>query len=270
MRSYPTPVIPDYKQKSSGGTNTTVTEYEKACWQAKLRTLLEEEQEKERSESSSDDSGSDPDANAPKDPSKRMIASILQLRAVDSALVNGIGSGLKAFLAGHRIRPLAPGERRYFIDANIVPGAEPPEPEMPTDLIRQRACVCGNQEGDERLETMSFKATRILCQTPDQGPVGWPALFWLYCHIGLNGWFNPDPHHRTWNDVRLALKHAGVNLVFLETTVCANLPSGPFDGAAWFNEMCAAAAEYVAKAGPEDGLFTMLYESIVLDQDGAS
>ena len=46
--------------------------------------------------------------------------------------------------------------------------------------------------------------------------------------------FIKDPSHREWNDVKEALKQAGMWQLILETTFTWNQPYGPWEGASWF------------------------------------
>jgi hypothetical protein len=51
------------------------------------------------------------------------------------------------------------------------------------------------------------------------------------CHRVI---FIKDPSHREWNDVKEALKQAGMWQLVLETTFTWNQPYGPWEGASWF------------------------------------
>ena len=50
-------------------------------------------------------------------------------------------------------------------------------------------------------------------------------------------WFFCDPFHRRWNDMKNALKKAGLWSDLLERLHCENLPSGPWKSCKWWGEM---------------------------------
>eukprot|EP00971_Amphidinium_carterae_P063201 1250702-Amphidinium_carterae.1 len=73
-----------------------------------------------------------------------------------------------------------------------------------------------------------------LFTTIDQGSVGYPALFWMYCSEKLRGAWHCDFFHRTWNNTRGALKKCGLQMVLIQSTLIFNMFSGPFGGSANF------------------------------------
>ncbi len=95
-------------------------------------------------------------------------------------------------------------------------------------------------------------------------------LFYIYIELGLFGWFYEDPLHRTWNDIKLALRAAGVWLIVLETYIAINLPSGPFDAAMFFTHLAEAMQKYILLASFRGALFQSFYDRICRDLLGGA
>ena len=62
-----------------------------------------------------------------------------------------------------------------------------------------------------------------------------------------------DPSHREWNDVKNALKSAGLWENILETTLCFNAAYGPWDSAAWWKAAREASLQYIGVAACSGG-----------------
>jgi hypothetical protein len=69
----------------------------------------------------------------------------------------------------------------------------------------------------------------------DEGSSNLAAFWFMASHLHFRTIFIRDPSHREWNDVKGALKQAGVWNVVLETTFSFNLPYGPWEGASYFH-----------------------------------
>ena len=103
----------------------------------------------------------------------------------------------------------------------------------------------------------------------DQGPIGWPSMFWLFCGQGARGAWTFDWFHRTWNNIKLAVKDAGLWMVTLETAIIINYFSGPWSGQALFRQLQGLLEEYMLTSSADtDPLFHELYEDIVMDKEG--
>ena len=100
---------------------------------------------------------------------------------------------------------------------------------------------------------------------PDQGPKSWYMLFYIYIELGLFGWVYEDPLHRTCNDIKLALRAAGVWLIVLETSIAINLASGPFDGAMLATQLVEAMQKYVLITSFRDAPLQSFYERVCRD-----
>ena len=62
---------------------------------------------------------------------------------------------------------------------------------------------------------------------------------WLQNKAQLRVVLMRDIFHREWNDCMLAVKSSSMWHVLLLTSVVHNLPSGPWEGAAWFSKIAA-------------------------------
>ena len=75
-----------------------------------------------------------------------------------------------------------------------------------------------------------------------------------------------DVFHREWNDVKLALKAAGLWWVVLLTTIAFILPFGAWKGSSWFEQMKEAIADQVARSPHGSILVDELCEGLCRDQ----
>ena len=82
----------------------------------------------------------------------------------------------------------------------------------------------------------------------DQGSRAW-AMTWLI-HYKLCCRFIAmrDLFHREWNDVRLALGDANSWWVVLLATIVYNVPHGPWQTKAWWQNIVGMAKDYLARA----------------------
>ena len=258
-------MIPDWKCTSTPKA-AEVTERDTAQWAQKLVSFYNEDMLNGEGSSESDDAeASDKDAPEIHLPKRRLVANMIHLRALDAALTNGIGRPLSDFVHHNPPQPLRDGQKRRLDPINEISGHPPEIEQLPQGVVRKRCVITADDGTDPYIETANMRCQATLHQVPDQGPVGWYALFWMYCHAGIHGWFASDPHHRCWNDTKLALKDAGIWLAVLEVALAVNMPAGPYDGASWFHQMSTAAQRFTASTTHEDPLFQASYDAISLD-----
>ena len=115
-----------------------------------------------------------------------------------------------------------------------------------------------------RLERRS-EPQKLLHITSDQGSIGWPSWYFLYCHKKLNGSFTWDYSHRFWNSARDAVSKAGSRLLTLTVTIVMNLTAGPFQSHAFGGQLRGCAEKYFSVSTPECPLFQWYYEDISKD-----
>ena len=102
----------------------------------------------------------------------------------------------------------------------------------------------------------------------DQGSTGfawynWAAFEARLCILAL--W---DPSHRAWNDMRLSVADAGMWPYVLVWTVCLNCFHGPWNGAAFWEELKEAARLFAQRSGPQDPLLAAFLPRIMEDRAG--
>ena len=100
----------------------------------------------------------------------------------------------------------------------------------------------------------------------DRGSIGWPASMFLFTHQKLRGTLFSDFAHDDWNALKNAAASAGCWLPMLERCVVLNLPSGPWQGSAFFGKLKVAANEFFASGSPDDELFSALFPHICLER----
>lgn len=103
----------------------------------------------------------------------------------------------------------------------------------------------------------------ILSISLDQGSVGWPSLFYAMFVERLLIVPLADAPHRIWNDIQQSIEQVRE---FKEarylTTILFNLNTGPFESAAWWQQVKAGVDEYCELAGEDDPLLLALIEDI--------
>ena len=180
-------------------------------WQAKLQGFLADDAAA-GSEPSSSDEESDAEAaeEAKHDQgarNRKLIPNAVHVRALDHALGAGVGHALAHFQCTTPVQALAATDERFFVAPETVPGYTLADRAgVPDTAVYRRSCVQDMRTKATRLEVPDLQSQACLWQVPDQGPVGWSALFWQYCHMHVFGWFMEDPHHRCWSDTKLAFK----------------------------------------------------------------
>eukprot|EP00974_Lingulodinium_polyedra_P087861 8519757-Lingulodinium_polyedra.AAC.1 len=108
--------------------------------------------------------------------------------------------------------------------------------------------------------------SKTLTLVMDEGSVGFAGTWFL-----LHGWkvrLLPvrDPHHREWNDVKLAIADSSLWWVVLLGGILFNLPFGPWANQAFFHKLQEAARFYFSEAQPHDMLFEAFFDSICRDR----
>jgi len=68
---------------------------------------------------------------------------------------------------------------------------------------------------------------------PDEETSGFNMGNYLLEMVHIRGVIEGEPLHRVWNDVKIALKRAGVWTKVPKLTLIANLNSGPFKNKEW-------------------------------------
>jgi hypothetical protein len=262
--------MPDFKTSGSKVSAAPVEHSDRAQWSTNLDAFLETSMKtsaKADEMESGSDSSEDEDEAPVKLPYKaRLLSNVIEARAYDHGLSAGTGRPLSSFKVEKQLLPLTKTQTRYYIPADQAPGFDPEEiGKLPAGCVPQRACIEDSADGSRSLETAGGRDQNVLFTVPDQGPCGWPLCFFLYFSVSLAGWFHGDTHHRTWGDIRLAYKHAGVWLVVLELALACNVFSGPFEGNAWWAEISEACRYFSQIASWADNLFQFFYDRICRD-----
>ena len=177
------------------------------------------------------------------------------LQALDHALAVGLGMPLSAF-AGRPVQALEPTEERYFLSpaaSKSCPGYLETD-----DPGRKRSCIIDRASGKRRLEV----STQIDASGEKQilppclhlcigrGSSGFPGAMWLYGRQKLRGCLFGDWCHDEWNALKNAACAANVWLPLLERMVVLILPSGPWDGAAFFSKVKTTGIQFFRDCSP--------------------
>ena len=97
----------------------------------------------------------------------------------------------------------------------------------------------------------------------DQGPVGWPALTFMYRDLGVRGCLEADRLHILWTSVRQALHSAGLWGLTLSTTQCMKAKRAPFGEAGFLACIRETADHYFTVAATvDDPIFEWFYPMI--------
>ena len=99
----------------------------------------------------------------------------------------------------------------------------------------------------------------------DQGSPAFAITWYLEYHLGARFLCVRNAFHREWNDIRGAIRDAGLWWVILLTSLTFNLCYGPCNGSAWFEKLKGGATELLAKQKVADPLFQAFYPSICND-----
>jgi hypothetical protein len=136
-----------------------------------------------------------------------------------------------------------------------------------------RATLAGGEGlGTFRPQTEVEKERRIpleqlplLVLTEDEHSVNMAAQWYLLYVKRLRMATWPDPWHRLWNDCMEGVKAAGFNLIIQLTTLCMNLPYGPWEGQKFFHEVAEAGADLLQLVDAEDPLLLDLAPQIAAE-----
>ena len=99
----------------------------------------------------------------------------------------------------------------------------------------------------------------------DEGSPAYAMTWYLLHHRQLRMLAIRDPHHRSWNDIKLGVSFADMWHVILLMTVVYNLPFGPWEAATWFSKMKTMSEEMALSLTCSNPLFLALYEQICFD-----
>ena len=119
-------------------------------------------------------------------------------------------------------------------------------------LVDGKWIVQNSQTGESNPvvpDGFSFADTIVLVSVSDQGPLNLPCMDLCQYKLGLALLPRWDVYHRTWNDVKTALKQSQGQLlkVMLSFSLFYNLNYGPGNSRAWFAKKQAQAKEFLAK-----------------------
>lgn len=165
---------------------------------------------------------------------------------------------LASFVTECPLQPLNAGQSRHMLQRGEIPDWAFEKGQL------QRACI-EEASGDRVLELRGFDMCRVLHVCSDQGSIGWPTWYYLFTRRNLFGTFSWDPHHRTWGDVKNAIKASDLFVHLLTAVMVYNISSGPWDGAAFFSDLRGAAAQFFANESIDSPFFTMFYENMSKD-----
>ena len=192
------------------------------------------------------------------------------LLALDQSLEAGTGWRLVDFLPDHILRPIAPYERQFFLSPELAEsnGMVAPDDDLPG---RRRSCVLDVRTGKARPELpMTVTGGRLarpsLHLASDDGPIGRPAATYLFEDLKIRGTRCRDDQHKIHNLTRSSCVEAGCWLVILETVVGMNLPSGPWEGDAFFSQLRAAGTQFLVSCEPSHEIFQYFYADICREQ----
>eukprot|EP00971_Amphidinium_carterae_P348465 6490506-Amphidinium_carterae.1 len=174
-------------------------------------------------------------------------------RGLDQSLKSGSGLCLADFVQSGGARALAPGERRYAVEAARLPEV------LQTGLNGRVKRMLVKSAGKKRLERRSENHRRILHMHVDQGPENCVFRFWLLQCKGLVGWLHPDALHRQNNNCMQACKDAGVFWTLRDMTLLGSIGAAPWGQSGNYAKYMEAAQQYTANFDETDHLFTTLY-----------
>ena len=131
--------------------------------------------------------------------------------------------------------------------------------------IWQRWCVEDVSTKKRRFEVPASRGDHIrplIAAFTDEDGAQISLLQGLIYGAFLRMWLFPDPFHRIWNDVKLALQEAGLWADVYERLHCENLPCGPFKTAAWWREMQEVMGHHFRVSSRHNELFKILYPGL--------
>ena len=112
-------------------------------------------------------------------------------------------------------------------------------------------------------EMETFHPTLVLHL--DEGSPGYAKIWFLMYGLPLRVMPMRDVFHREWNDARLGLSESHLWWIVQLTTVCVNLPFGPWDGSAWWEKVVGQAQDFAVRSNEFSPLYLSLYSLICTD-----
>eukprot|EP00971_Amphidinium_carterae_P112850 2234813-Amphidinium_carterae.2 len=186
-------------------------------------------------------------------------ANLWVVKALDHALLVGLGRGLEVFKVSKPAEKLEEGQRRF----KVVPGSGVP-PELFSAGQHFRWAILDTTSKRTHIElSSSAPATLHICT--DQGTVGYQAGFWMMQASGLSCTWKCDIHHRIHNDVKAAVRSSQLVVPQLAASAVFNLGAGPWSNNAYQNLISTAAREYFAIATVDEPLFQMHFDLLARD-----
>lgn len=191
------------------------------------------------------------------------LSNALFVKALDHALQSGMNKNLKMFRPSNPVCPIKTNQKQYFIDGNLE-GLEQEEGRV------IRSCI---EESDDtgvvgrRLELVADIPRPSLHVCLDRGSIGWTSALWMFLGQKIRGTFLPDPLHMAWGDVKNAVEDAGLGHVKLEAILLFSFASGPWKGAAFFQNVKDASLDFFhgLPGQKADELFSLMYDDICKD-----
>lgn len=267
----------DFNKSRAKGPDEEVSAQEVAEWRALADAFL-----------ARDEGGRDSQLKSAQNSQKcTRLASYHWLVALDSGLQVHLGRGLAAFvLPGWR----DPGDEERSAAAPEAAAAQDPARRIHGSQGRSKR-IAARSSGDggsggasrrpapekaaaqaEREQQAVVRAASLAEQGElpivsiclDQGSVGWPALFFLQHVQKVVLATVQEPPHRIWNDVQGAIDSiAPLRESRMLSTLLFNLNIGPFESAAWWQQVKDAISEYVSIAADDDPLLEHMWADII-------
>ena len=196
-------------------------------------------------------------------------AALYELIGLDLSLHRGFGISLTQFAppANSLLRPLTLGERRVVLD-NAQQDAHHDAQHSP---LRKRFGIAdaeGKLLGPELpLDAQNSPSLAWCTHWADQGSVGAAGINFLTYDQGYRMILFPDPNHRTWNDIKLALRRSKgfFYRTLVMMTLVFNLNYSPFLKGSFFDKKKEFFADWATTATIEDPLFRKHAQGIAKD-----
>lgn len=160
------------------------------------------------------------------------LASLDQARALQNALYAGTGEGLQQF--------------------ENVATLDELEEKFPEDEVRAPADLPD--------------APRSMTISGDEDATQWSVFNFLLWKLCLCMWPLNDVFHRSYNDIKLAVRRAGLWSAYVHSIVYYNISYGPWQNCSWFHQMVDEAGVLSSRCGPSDPLLLKLWPEICLDR----
>lgn len=195
--------------------------------------------------------------------------------AMEQALNASLGLTFQDFKLRRAIGALPLGTKRYFLQPAQAATCPGHTAEDPPD--RRRSCIVDSLSSQRWLEVprslgrdglpMPSKALHV---TIDRGSIGFPAFVWLFSVQKVHGTLWSDFSHDDWNGLKGAALGGNVWLTILERLVVLSLPSGPWEGASFYQEIRQTAKEFFRHGDHNNGIFVRLFSRICAERGDQS